>query len=152
MTETLAETIGRVPNPADAARRGVLRRLMANPLGVIALVVLLIVVLAGVFGQWLAPFEANRASLADALKPPGGGHLLGTDSAGRDIVSRLLIGAQTTLIAAAVAAATAIEPAGRSMPPRARTSLGTRRVPARRAIVRTTPPPSFAITTRPRCW
>jgi peptide/nickel transport system permease protein len=81
---------------------------MANPLGVIALVVLLIVVLAGVFGQWLAPFEANRASLADALKPPGGGHLLGTDSAGRDIVSRLLIGAQTTLIAAAVAAATAI--------------------------------------------
>ncbi|MCX7521805.1 dipeptide/oligopeptide/nickel ABC transporter permease/ATP-binding protein [Microbacterium sp. STN6] len=93
---------------AEPARPGVLRRLVGNPLGLIALIILAIVVVSGIIGPWVAPFDPNHASLADALKGPGGAHLLGTDSAGRDVFSRLLVGARSTLIAAALAAAVAL--------------------------------------------
>ncbi|AMB60033.1 dipeptide/oligopeptide/nickel ABC transporter permease/ATP-binding protein [Microterricola viridarii] len=105
MTETLAET----PQPAAVVRTGVFRRLLKNPLGLAALIILGIVVLTGIFGPFLAPFDPNKADLANALAAPGtDGHLLGTDSAGRDVLSRLLVGAQSTLLAAALAAIVAL--------------------------------------------
>ena len=110
MTETLAEEAFVEPQkPADAVRSGVFKRLVKNPLGLVALIILTVVVLAGIFGSLLAPFDPNRADLVNALTGPGtAGHLLGTDSAGRDVFSRLLVGAQSTLLAAALAAIVAL--------------------------------------------
>jgi len=110
MTETLAEE-PRAPieTPDQAARSGVFMRLLKNPLGLVALIILVIVILAGIFGPLLAPFDPTRADLVNALTGPGAaGHLLGTDSAGRDVFSRLLVGAQSTLLAAALAASVAL--------------------------------------------
>ena len=105
MTETLAQ----IDKPEDAVRSGVLKRLLKNPLGLVALIVLALVVIAGVIGPLVAPFDPNKADLVNALVGPGtNGHLLGTDSAGRDVLSRLLIGAQSTLLAAALAAGVAL--------------------------------------------
>ncbi len=104
MTDVLAKP----ETPDEAARPGVLRRLLSNPLGAGAVVVLAIVIVAGIIGPWVAPFDPNHAALANALKGPGGGHLLGTDSAGRDIFSRLLVGVRSTLLAAALAALVAV--------------------------------------------
>jgi ABC-type dipeptide/oligopeptide/nickel transport system ATPase component/ABC-type dipeptide/oligopeptide/nickel transport system permease subunit len=104
----MTETIAAAETPAEAARPGVFKRLVSNPLGLFALIVLAIVVVAGIIGPWVAPFDPNHAALADALKGPSGVHLLGTDSAGRDVFSRLLIGTRSTLIAAALAAAVAL--------------------------------------------
>jgi ABC-type dipeptide/oligopeptide/nickel transport system ATPase component/ABC-type dipeptide/oligopeptide/nickel transport system permease subunit len=104
MTETMTQT----ETPDEAARPGVFKRLVSNPLGLIALILLAIIVIAGIIGPWVAPFDPNHSALADALKGPGAGHLLGTDSAGRDVFSRLLVGARSTLVAAALAAAVAI--------------------------------------------
>jgi peptide/nickel transport system permease protein len=70
----------------------------AFAIGVVALLVCL-----GLFGQWIAPYDANAASLAARLRPPvwmtGGSwaYPLGTDPVGRDILSRLIIGTQITL-------------------------------------------------------
>ncbi len=98
-----------VATPAGVARPGVVARLVHNPLGLAALVVLGIVLVVGIIGPWVTPFDPNHASLADALLKPGtGGHLLGTDTAGRDIFSRLVVGARSTLVAAALAAAVAL--------------------------------------------
>lgn len=110
MTENLAEEqIARIETPEQAARSGVVKRLLKNPLGVVALVILAVVILAGIFGPLVAPFDPNKADLVDALTGPGtAGHLLGTDSAGRDVFSRLLVGAQSTLLAAALAAIVAL--------------------------------------------
>jgi len=108
MTETATQTVAQTETPDEAARRGVFRRLIGNPLGLVALIVLAIIVLAGIIGPWVAPFDPNHSALADALKGPGGAHLLGTDSAGRDVFSRLLVGARSTLVAAALAAAVAL--------------------------------------------
>jgi peptide/nickel transport system permease protein len=104
MTETIASS----ETPDEAARPGVLRRLLRNPLGLAALIILVIVVVVGIIGPWIAPFDPNHSVLADALHAPGGAHILGTDSAGRDVFSRLLVGTRSTLIAAALAALVAL--------------------------------------------
>ncbi len=104
----MSEPVTETETPDEAARPGVLKRLLRNPLGIVALVLLAIVVIAGIVGPFVAPFDPNHANLAEALRAPGGGHLLGTDSAGRDVFSRLLVGARSTLLAAALAALVAL--------------------------------------------
>lgn len=91
----------------EAARQGTVHRLIRNPLGVVALLIIATIVVAAIIGPLVAPFDPHHANLANAFQPPGNGHLLGTDGAGRDIFSRLLVGSRTTLLAAALAVAVA---------------------------------------------
>lgn len=53
---------------------------------VIVLTVILVTFLAG----WIAPYSPTTAHAAEYLKPPGWGHLMGTDSTGMDIFSRVI--------------------------------------------------------------
>jgi len=68
-----------------------------------AIGVVVLLVSVGLFGQWIAPYDANAASLSARLRPPvwaaGGSwtYPLGTDPVGRDILSRLIVGTQITL-------------------------------------------------------
>ncbi len=55
-------------------------------------------VLAGVFAPWLAPFAPDQQIPGATLQPPGGEHLLGTDSVGRDVLSRTLYGIRIDLL------------------------------------------------------
>ncbi|MEU1281568.1 ABC transporter permease [Streptomyces sp. NPDC005805] len=76
-------------------RRRVLRRpgLLIPALGAAALLVL------AVAGPLLAPYDPEAGSLRDRLLPPGSpGHLLGTDTQGRDLLSRLLAAAGPSLL------------------------------------------------------
>ena len=52
-------------------------------------------------GPWFAPVDPLDQDLLALNRPPGGAHLLGTDHLGRDVLSRLLAGAGTTLAVAA---------------------------------------------------
>lgn len=63
--------------------------------------VLVIAVLA-IFAEWIAPY-GERQIVGDVWQPTGGEFILGTDNLGRDMLSRLIFGAQTT-IAVALAA------------------------------------------------
>jgi peptide/nickel transport system permease protein len=57
----------------------------------------------GVFGPLLAPYDPNDQQLRDALRAPQwftGGHVLGTDNLGRDILSRLMHGSRISLMVA----------------------------------------------------
>ncbi|WP_336659897.1 ABC transporter permease [Leucobacter sp. USHLN153] len=59
---------------------------------------LAVVGLAAVLGRFLAPYDADEIDFAAIWAGPGRGHILGTDQLGRDLFSRLLIGAGETLI------------------------------------------------------
>ena len=52
-------------------------------------------------GAWIleppVPFGPNQIALEEALRPPGGAHLLGTDALGRDVLARLIHGARSSL-------------------------------------------------------
>ncbi|MFG3350566.1 dipeptide/oligopeptide/nickel ABC transporter permease/ATP-binding protein [Streptomyces sp. NPDC048001] len=93
--------------PASAERVSPERRLWARyrrrPLGVAALAVFLLVVLVALFAPLLAPHDPNLVDFTLTQAPPSAEHPMGGDSAGRDILSRLLFGARTTLYGAAVA-------------------------------------------------
>lgn len=89
-------------------RAGLFRKMMKNPMAVFALVVLIILVVVAVFAPLLAPSDPNYADIGNVLAPPGGDNPLGTDGAGRDVLSRLLYGARVTLLSAALAAGVAI--------------------------------------------
>ncbi|MER0247276.1 dipeptide/oligopeptide/nickel ABC transporter permease/ATP-binding protein [Streptomyces sp. HSW2009] len=89
-------------------KHGLWTRYLRRPVGVAALAVFLLVVLAGLFAPLLAPHDPNFVDFALTQASPDSSHWMGGDSAGRDILSRLLFGARTTLYGAAVACLTGI--------------------------------------------
>ncbi|MEY4039614.1 MAG: hypothetical protein RLZZ52_482 [Actinomycetota bacterium] len=88
---------------ADAPSDHLFRKLLRNPLAVVSMGYLLILTLVAVFGSLIAPHDPNLSSIKMILKSPSAEHLLGTDSAGRDVLSRLLVATQVSIAAALVA-------------------------------------------------
>lgn len=91
----------------------VLRQILARPLAVFGLLIVLITVIFAVFAPWLTPYEPDAQmfdglTLEGAPLPPSGQFWLGTDLLGRDLFSRLVYGAQTSLIIGIVANGAAV--------------------------------------------
>lgn len=76
----------------------------ASELTVISLILLGIIVFSAVFGHWIAPYDAAAQDVNLGPSAPGAAHWLGTDDLGRDVLSRLLVGAPTALIAPVIIA------------------------------------------------
>jgi len=69
-----------------------------KPLGAVGAAICLVFLIAGIFADFLAPYGFNQIMPIDRLKPPSWQHLFGTDNLGRDIFSRILYGAQLSVI------------------------------------------------------
>jgi peptide/nickel transport system permease protein len=81
---------------------------MRNPMAMLGLAIIAALILMAAFAPLLATHDPNTQALQDRLLPPGaGGHLLGADQLGRDIWSRIVYGARTTLTIVALVALTA---------------------------------------------
>jgi peptide/nickel transport system permease protein len=92
---------------AIAIPRGLLSRLRpARDFPYVSATILASVLIAAVAGEYLAPYDSNGLDLSASFKPPfwqaGGGfdHLLGTDNLGRDILSRIIGGANVSMVVA----------------------------------------------------
>ena len=69
-----------------------------GPLGITALAVCVLLALLAILAPLLAPHDPNAVSLSQAYQGSSAQHLLGTDSNGRDLLSRLIIGSRTSLV------------------------------------------------------
>ncbi len=69
----------------------------AQPLGVVALLVILVMAFAGIFAELVAPLDPLDIDFSAMLGAPSAAHWAGTDAFGRDILSRLIYGARTAL-------------------------------------------------------
>src|ERR1700730_13939032 len=69
-----------------------------QPVGSIGLVLVLIFGLAGIFADWIAPYNPTSNDFAAMTEAPSWAHWLGTDQLGRDLMSRILFGARTAFI------------------------------------------------------
>jgi ABC-type dipeptide/oligopeptide/nickel transport system permease subunit len=69
-----------------------------RPLPVIGFVIIALVILMAIFAPFLAPYEPNGMDIVNKLQSPNAQHLLGTDSLGRDTLSRIIYGSRTSLI------------------------------------------------------
>ncbi len=92
----------------QARPRSPLRSLLRDPVGAAGLTVLTIIVVCCAAAPLIAPYPPDASSFTAELSGPSAAHWLGTDELGRDILSRLLYGGQTTLLAAALATAIAV--------------------------------------------
>ncbi len=90
----------------DQERFPELMRRMArdNKTAVISAAVIVLMVLAAVFGPMLTPYGENDMDLMNRLAPPSGRHPFGTDEGGRDVLTRLLYGARVSLLVGVVPA------------------------------------------------
>lgn len=84
------------------ARRGLAVRLWRSPSFVIGVVLIGFWVVCAIGWRWLAPYDPLDIAF-DPLEPPSSEHWLGTDSQGRDVLSRLLAGSSTVLAIAPAA-------------------------------------------------
>ena len=69
-----------------------------GPAGIASAVIIAVATFLAIFGPLLAPYPPNLPNLSLAWVGPVGGHLLGYDFEGRDVLSRLLAGAQTAML------------------------------------------------------
>lgn len=83
-----------------STRGGAIERFGSQPLAMAALLFVVAVVIMCVLAPVLTPYPFDRGVLADTLQGPSSRHPLGTDDVGRDVLSRLLYGGRTTLLAA----------------------------------------------------
>ncbi len=104
MAETMIDNITKPPGPL----REFWTTFTASKGTVVALAVFLLMVFLAVFAGWVAPYDPIEQFRDRMLVPPvwqaGGSsqHWLGTDEAGRDILSRLIFGARISLLIASV--------------------------------------------------
>jgi peptide/nickel transport system permease protein len=80
-----------------AARRTLLK---LTPPGAIAYGILIAIVLCSLSAPWLAPYDPNQIDMAERLAPLTADHLLGTDTLGRDVFSRIVYGGRISIVLA----------------------------------------------------
>jgi peptide/nickel transport system permease protein len=88
------------PPPATTARpRSAVREFVnQQPLGALSFIVILAMTVAGIFSEWVSPYDPLHIDFAAILQPPSWEHWGGTDAYGRDIFSRIIYGARTALV------------------------------------------------------
>jgi peptide/nickel transport system permease protein len=107
MTSPVTPDLSAAHLPARA-RPGIWRRLVTRPLALIGLVIIAIVLIGAIFAPWLTAYDPNEQmfdglTLEGAPLAPNGTFWLGTDLLGRDLLTRILYGARTSLIIGVVA-------------------------------------------------
>ena len=75
-----------------------IRLVKEKPLGTVGLVITLILLLTGIFANFIAPHGMNVSNMQNILAPPSIHFWLGTDNLGRDLLSRVIFGARISVI------------------------------------------------------
>jgi peptide/nickel transport system permease protein len=89
--------------------RATIRSLLRHRLFMTGLVLFLIIAITAILAPWITDVDPNRLSMRNKFKPPGEGWVFGTDSFGRSLWSRVVWGAQLSmLIGASVVALNAV--------------------------------------------
>jgi peptide/nickel transport system permease protein len=108
--DTLATSSAAADEGGVSLIRSAWRRLRRNPVFLVGLAITVTFVVLALVAPWLAPFDPAARPLLDDIRPqsnpvpgPEAGHPLGGDDKGRDLLSRLLVGSQQTLLVGVMA-------------------------------------------------
>ena len=99
----MSDAIGKPSAESEPKRRSrladfLMRLLKEKPLGTFCGMILLLLIFVAIFADVLAPYPYKEMHLIDRLQGPSAQYLLGTDQAGRDLLSRLIIGARISVL------------------------------------------------------
>jgi peptide/nickel transport system permease protein len=91
------------PDEATVARRERVRLLLRSPTFVIGNILAGIWIVCAIFGPLIAPHDPEFPDVLNKLTGPSAEHIFGTDRLGRDVLSRVIVGARTILVIAPLA-------------------------------------------------
>ena len=99
----MSDAIGKPSAESEPKRRSrladfLIRLLKEKPLGTFCGMILLLLIFVAIFADVLAPYPYKQMHLIDRLQSPSSQYLLGTDQTGRDLLSRLIIGARISVL------------------------------------------------------
>jgi peptide/nickel transport system permease protein len=78
-------------------------KIIKNPLALCGLIIIFIILILALFASVIAPYDPNYININSILLGPSAHHIMGTDGLGRDVFSRMLFGAQISLLVGFVA-------------------------------------------------
>lgn len=93
LTSTFSESPARVSEWKRFRRVFFTRKIV-----IFGLVILFLLFITAIFAPWLAPYDPYEIDMRSTYQSPSQAHLLGTDSLGRDTLSRLIYGSRTTIL------------------------------------------------------
>jgi len=106
-----ADVVGLRHGAADIRRYGFgyfLHRYARNRLALVGLWVVLGIVVVALFASWVAPSSPIKPDFGNLLRSPSATHPMGTDDLGRDVLSRVIFGARTALLAGVLSVGIAV--------------------------------------------
>jgi ABC-type dipeptide/oligopeptide/nickel transport system permease subunit len=86
------------PEGFETGRARTFRRFRANKAAMTGLVMMILMGAVAVFSPWLVPYDPVNSQSSQTLAGPSAAHWLGTDGVGRDILSRVMVGARASLM------------------------------------------------------
>jgi peptide/nickel transport system permease protein len=93
---SVVETLESQPKYSESKR--ILRVFFRRKVAVIGLAIILLLIVTAIFAPFISPYDPNQLNLGEKLQQPSGTHWLGTDSLGRDTLSRVIYGSRTSLL------------------------------------------------------
>lgn len=84
--------------PHVSELRRIIRVMASRKVVIVGVVIIVIMILVAIFAPLLAPYDPYKTNLKETLQPVSSKHLLGTDSLGRDTLSRVIYGSRTSLM------------------------------------------------------
>ena len=96
MSEAASDTFAKDPSVVSQIWHA-LRRIMAEPLGALGLILVVMMIAGAAMADWLTIFEPTKINPRDRFQGASWTHLLGTDQLGRDLFSRVLHGGRIAL-------------------------------------------------------
>src|SRR5690242_8542268 len=103
MTTAVSETAAATSEVVAAGQRRSLTHSMRKfcreqPLAVVCAVIIVLLLILAAVGPSIAPYSYDRLDIPHRLRGPSAAHWFGTDQQGRDVFSRVLFGARTTVV------------------------------------------------------
>ena len=98
VTKETLENLASAQKPRPRWLQAVYDFIWQRPLGAIGAVIISVMALVALTANWLAPYDALATDYAAMLSAPSAEHWLGTDTFGRDVLSRVIYGSRTALI------------------------------------------------------
>ena len=98
MTEDLTIIDFREAPPQVSEFRRIIRVLVGRKVALFGLIVIMATIIAAIFAPFLAPYNPYLQNLDEVLLNPSRTHILGTDTLGRDTLSRVIYGSRTSLV------------------------------------------------------
>jgi peptide/nickel transport system permease protein len=94
-------SVANTPNASTSQLKVLWTSLRRNPMGLIGLIMLVIIIFTAVFAPLIAPYNPKSTegiTGSDVYNPPSSAHWLGTDDAGKDVLSSFILGSRISLI------------------------------------------------------